>query len=248
MGLRHGRSGAGAGSLVGRGLHHSLTHVESLESRLFLAAQPVITEFMASNGGGLVDGNGDRSDWIEIQNQGDDAVNLAGWHLSDESTRPGKWTFPARTLAPGQFVVVFASGNGAPDPAGNLHTNFSLDAGGEYVALTRPDLSVASAFGAGGADYPNQLEDVSYGFGSVFDRQPLVGPTAPARAIVPTNNSLDNKAWTGAGFNDAGWISGNTGVGFDLGGVDGTPTPFPTVIGKWTADDLNVLADAAIVN
>ena len=248
MGLRFGRSGVGAGSLVGRRLHRSLTHVEGLESRLFLAAQPVITEFMASNGGGLMDGNGARSDWIEIQNQGDATLSLAGWHLTDDPTRPAKWNFPARVLNPGQFLVVFASGNGAPDPAGNLHTNFSLGAGGEYVALTRPDLSVASAFGAAGADFPNQLEDVSYGFGSVFDRQALIGPTAPARAIVPTNNSLDNKAWTGASFNDAGWLSGNTGVGFDQGGVEGTPTPFPTVIGRWTADDLNALADGAIVN
>ena len=73
--------------------------VEALESRLLLAAQPVISEFLASNGGTLADGNGAHSDWIEIQNKGDASVNLGGWHLTDDRSRPGKWTFPARTLA-----------------------------------------------------------------------------------------------------------------------------------------------------
>ncbi|MFV2070888.1 MAG: CotH kinase family protein, partial [Pirellulales bacterium] len=41
-----------------------------------------------------------------------------------------------------------------------LHTNFSLSEDGEYLALVRPDLTVAADFGP---EYPPQTEDVSYG-------------------------------------------------------------------------------------
>ena len=157
--------------------------VENLESRTLLAANPVITEFMASNGGTLLDGNGAHSDWVEIQNKGDAAINLQGWHLTDAPGNPSKWTFPSKTLNPGQFVVVFASGNNAPDAAGNLHTNFSLDANGDYLALTRPDNTVASEYGASGNNFPKQLEDVSFGAGSVLDKTTILDSGKPAKAI-----------------------------------------------------------------
>ena len=39
----------------------------------------VITEFLAENRDGLLDEDEESSDWIEIQNQGGAAVDLAGW-------------------------------------------------------------------------------------------------------------------------------------------------------------------------
>lgn len=135
-----------------------------------LAADVLITEFLASNDTGIVDGNGFSSDWIEVYNAGDESQNLAGWHLTDDSSDSSKWTFPDITesvIDPGEYLVVFASGDGVADPDGNLHTNFKLSAAGEYLALTRPDLSVVSEYGANGADYPSQLTDVSYGIAGV---------------------------------------------------------------------------------
>ena len=41
-------------------------HFEPLEQRQLLAAAPIINEFMARNDGGLRDGDGRTSDWIEI--------------------------------------------------------------------------------------------------------------------------------------------------------------------------------------
>lgn len=41
-----------------------------------IVIDPVITEFLASNGSGLADGDGDRDDWIEIFNPGNAAVSL----------------------------------------------------------------------------------------------------------------------------------------------------------------------------
>ena len=126
---------------------HAALQLEALEPRQLLAADPVITEFVASNDSGLRDGAGASSDWIEIYNRGDEPVDLLGWHLTDDEKDPAKWTFPQRTLEAQQYLVVFASGNNTPDTKGNLHTNFRLATDGEYLALVRPDgQTIASEF------------------------------------------------------------------------------------------------------
>ncbi len=140
--------------------------VEQLEKRDLLTAVVRINEFLASNSGGLNDGYGNSSDWIELVNSGTSAQNLAGWYLTDDSTQPTKWMFPsvaASIIDPGEHLVVFASGTSVPDPAGNLHTNFALSANGEYLALFRPDLSLVSEFNTGGNNFPPQFTNVSYG-------------------------------------------------------------------------------------
>jgi len=118
----------------------------------------LITEFVAENAGGLADADGERSDWIELQNQTAFAVDLAGWRLTDDPLNLAKWTFPSRLLQPAAFLVVFASGKDRRTPGAELHTNFKLDAGGEYLALVRPDGSIAQDFTFG-----KQHQDVSFG-------------------------------------------------------------------------------------
>jgi len=145
----------------------------------------VINEFLASNDGtysNYPDPNqvtGRTDDWIEILNTSPASLGLDGWHLTDDAANPAQWTFPAgTTIAAGEFLVVYTSGDGVPDANGNLHTNFRLAAGGEYVALVRPDLTVAAGFGPGGTDYPEQETDVSYGIHPVT--------ALPAYFSVPT--------------------------------------------------------------
>ena len=53
------------------------------------AAQSVIiSEFQASNQNGIVDEDGDTSDWIELYNNDTVVANLAGWHLTDDGLSP----------------------------------------------------------------------------------------------------------------------------------------------------------------
>ena len=52
-----------------------------------------ITEFMASNDATIVDGNGKRSDWIEVHNYGAIAIDLDGWSLTDNAGNLRKWIF-----------------------------------------------------------------------------------------------------------------------------------------------------------
>lgn len=111
---------------------------------LFLAFQELkaqqlfINEFMASNSYTIADDNGDFEDWIELYNQGNSAVNLAGYGLSDDLTEPFRWVFPPVNLQPGSYLLIWASGKDRRVPGSPLHTNFSISAGGEFLLLTNP--------------------------------------------------------------------------------------------------------------
>ena len=53
---------------------------------VFLAPSPAngelwISEFVAANVGGLVDEDGETSDWVELYNNGSEPVELAGWSV-----------------------------------------------------------------------------------------------------------------------------------------------------------------------
>ena len=70
----------------------------------------ILNELVAANGAGLTDEDGDYSNWIEIYNQGGQAVNLSGWSLTDDPNQPEKWTFPNVTVGSHEYLLVFASG------------------------------------------------------------------------------------------------------------------------------------------
>lgn len=126
-----------------------------------MLAEPVITEFAASNKSILPDEDGDFSDWIEVYNPDTVAVNLDGWYLTDDAGKKTKWQFPAVTLPAGGYLVVFASSKDRKDPTQPLHTNFSLGADGEYLGLIKPDGVTATTEFA--PEYPPQSNDLSYG-------------------------------------------------------------------------------------
>jgi hypothetical protein len=132
-------------------------------------ALPYLSEFMASNTRTLADENGEFSDWIEIYNPSGLTVNLAGWSLTDSTNTLTEWRFPATNLVGGGFLVVFASEKDRRIPGAQLHTNFRLSAGGEYLALVSPEGVVASEFRA---RFPPQAPDVSHGFAH-FGEPPL---------------------------------------------------------------------------
>jgi len=134
---------------------------EPLEGRVLLAANPLISEFMAVNDGVLADQDGDFSDWLELHNAGDTTADLTGWHLTDDASDLDKWTLPAVSLAPGAYLLVYASGKDRSVVGSQLHTNFNLSSSGEYLALVAPDgESIASEYAS---QFPEQRSKVSYG-------------------------------------------------------------------------------------
>ena len=123
----------------------------------------VINEIMATNRDGLVDEDQAQSDWIELHNRDEVAVDLLGWSLSDDPDKPGKYVLPATTLDPGDYLLIFASGkNRSPANGGELHASFKLAGSGEYLGLFAPELPrlAADELSPG---YPDQRNDHSYG-------------------------------------------------------------------------------------
>src|SRR5881394_504814 len=172
----------------------------------------IISEFMAANNSGLRDVDGDFSDWIEIYNPERASASLAGWYLSDDAADLTKWRFPGVTI-PGQGVVlVFASGKNRTNPQGELHTNFSLDRDGEYLALTRPDGTTRATEFA--PRFPRQLADVSYGVSMTAQTAQFVAPNSMARAFFPPNDLLGLN-WIQPGFDHSAWSLVTLGVGYD---------------------------------
>ncbi|MGI5850404.1 MAG: chitobiase/beta-hexosaminidase C-terminal domain-containing protein, partial [Christensenellales bacterium] len=98
----------------------------------------VINEVMAKNRSVIQDGDGDYSDYIELFNNSDTAVNLKGFGLSTNAKNPYLWRFPETVIEAYSFVVVFASAKDKTDCYGNLHTNFRIKNNDNVVILTSP--------------------------------------------------------------------------------------------------------------
>jgi hypothetical protein len=186
--------------------------VERLEARTLLASgDPIISEFVASNSDGLADQDGDHSDWIEVYNPTASPIDLGGWFLTDDPDVADRWRFPSVTLEPSGFLVVFASDKNRATAGAELHTNFKLGASGDYLALNRPDGTVAQAFSPA---YPRQSNDVSYGV--TFDASTLLAAGARAEVRVPSDGTLEG-IWNTPEFSpDGSWLRGPTGVGYGL--------------------------------
>lgn len=150
----------------------------------------VINEFLSANGTGLVDENGDQGDWIELKNIGATAVNLAGWALTNDSGDLGQWVFPSRTIAAGGYLVVYASGKNRTPVSGNLHTNFTINENGGYLALVGPNFprAAVSAF-----NYPEQRTDYSYG-PQVSDGSLRYFGASSTPATAPTPNAANGNS------------------------------------------------------
>ncbi|MFT5498389.1 MAG: hypothetical protein ACI9TH_003801, partial [Kiritimatiellia bacterium] len=176
----------------------------------YAATDIVISEFLAMNDTSLIDEDGDFSDWIELYNASGSTVNLGGWGISDDAGIPFKWTFPAVNLAAGQFMIIFATDKDRAVAGAELHTNFKLSGGGEYLGLIRPDLSIAHEYAPA---FPNQAADVSYGIQLTSPQ--FIGEGSAVEILVPTDGSL-GATWTGTAFVPTGWIDGELGAGFGM--------------------------------
>jgi hypothetical protein len=192
------------------------TCLETLEPRQLLAGLPVITEFMAKNDGFFRDGDGNSPDWIEIQNIGDAAIDLAGYRLTDDPSNLARWLFPSVTVQPGEYLVVFASGQNVAnyvDAGGNLHTNFRLSGSGEYLALVGPDGTLHSQYGMTGREYPQQSSNISYG---VAQRKVLLDGQSHATFWQPLGEQVDT-VWRQLDFDPLayGFSPGQAAMGYE---------------------------------
>ena len=188
-----------------------------------ISANPVISEFMASNSSTLPDEDGDFSDWIEILNPSNESIDLGGYHLTDDIDDPQKWTFPRITLRANSRIIIFASGKDRTNPLSPLHTDFELNAKGEYLALASKDgKTVLTEFSP---IFPTQTEDQSFGTSSFTSNIPEYfisnsNSQNEASYLVPSSEvelpsdwnklepQFDINSWP-TGINGLGWESNN---------------------------------------
>ena len=116
-----------------------------------------INEVMASTSTTNV--NGASYDWVEIRNSGAGTLDLSGWGLSDDPSKPRKWQFPEGTkINSGSFLGVYLSGlDGKINSF--LHSNFRLSSTeGETLVLSDPEGHIVDRVPLG-----VQYSDISYG-------------------------------------------------------------------------------------
>ena len=97
----------------------------------------VINEFMASNTSSVQDtssGFVQYDDWVELYNGGNIAINLGGYHLSDNENVLDKWTFPDVEIQPDDYLIVWLDKDYAA--SSGIHTSFRLAADGEELFLS----------------------------------------------------------------------------------------------------------------
>ncbi|MCX8156387.1 MAG: lamin tail domain-containing protein [Verrucomicrobiae bacterium] len=126
------------------------------------------------------------SDWVELFNPGDQPVNLAGMSLSDNTTNPGRWTFPAGTvLGPRSYLVVLCDGRrpASTNLASLMNTGFGLKAEGGGVYLYDDTLTLLSSvvYGIQLADF--SIGRVPNGTGSFVLNAPTPGAANIAMAL-----------------------------------------------------------------
>jgi len=180
------------------------------------AAEFAITEIMAAADVLFPDEDGAPSDWIEVTNGGGSALSLGGYSLTSNPADLRRWVFPDIDVGAGASVVVFASGKDRSAPGGQLHTNFTLDRGGNFLALVNPDgTSIASDFGAG---YPEQFALISYGSGTAaaITRERFVAFGSTGKFFIAEDDTLGD-SWKGSPttFDDSGWTAAPAPLGFD---------------------------------
>ncbi|MBL7940724.1 MAG: CotH kinase family protein [Flavobacteriales bacterium] len=131
-----------------------------------------INEILAVNNTVVHDPDfGGFSDLLELHNGGDQPVDLSGFALSEDPTDPNGWVLPALTLAPGEYLVIWADdldkrpGDTAFVPFRNItatmtasHAGFRLSGDGQYIGLFDPEGNVVDEI-----TYGVQTSDVSYG-------------------------------------------------------------------------------------
>lgn len=128
------------------------------DANVVLGQNIVINEILTSNTFTNTDEDGTYQDWIELYNNGTTTVNLSGYGLSDDAALLYKWVFPNVSVAPGQYLLIWASDKNRTVAGGPLHTNFKISSVGELISLTNPGGTTVDSVPA-----TTISSDISYG-------------------------------------------------------------------------------------
>ena len=111
----------------------------------------VINEVLASNTASCPDPFGEFDDFVELYNQGDTDLDLAGYTVTDDPALPAKATLQAGLTVPAHgYKLIWCDGQ----VQGLDHVSFKLDAAGESFSIFAPDSTLVDKveFGAATTD------------------------------------------------------------------------------------------------
>ena len=99
-----------------------------------VAGELVVNEFLADNTSDVRNEYHLLEDWIELYNNSNHTIRLDGVYLSDESTNPSVYRFPAATTLDAHHYVVVWADNLVPKT--QLHANFKLNSENGQLLLS----------------------------------------------------------------------------------------------------------------
>ena len=122
--------------------------------------QVYINEVCSKNSNNLKDENGEYSDWIELYNTENEAIDLHEYYISDDKSDLYKWNFPNQTILQSKsFLILYADSKNNTNIL--FHTNFKLSSNGETLYLSK-NQSLVQTF-----PFPEIPENQSYGNASM---------------------------------------------------------------------------------
>ena len=151
----------------------------------------VINEVMVSNDTALVDEYGEFDDWIEIYNNGNNSINLFGYHLSDDEAELEKYSFPSIDLNPDEYLIIWA--DDGYDKQGVFHANFKMSSAGESLFFTDPDLNIIDQVEWGPMEADIAYARVPNGVGEFMIQQHTFGANneGPTSSLLSHNNDSE---------------------------------------------------------
>ncbi len=176
----------------GQSSYRDLFYIPTPRAGNDLAAPPVtlfINEWMAANTSFLRDpADQDFDDWFEIYNPTASRVELGGFSLTDDFTRPDKAVIPAGiTVPPLGYLLVWADEeSGQTRTNGDLHVSFRLSQNREQIGLYDPAgrLIDSVVFGA----QTNNVSQGRYLDGGAAPFHFMPTPTPRGPNVVPVAN------------------------------------------------------------
>jgi hypothetical protein len=103
-----------------------------------------LNEVLPSNSNDCPDEVGERNDWVELYNTGDQAVDLAGYSLTDDTASPRKSVIPDGVTIEAKSALLFWADN-TPDQ-GKTHLALKFKSKAEEVVLYDPDARQVDLF------------------------------------------------------------------------------------------------------
>ena len=116
----------------------------------------VINEFLTLNSNINCDEAGEFDDWIEIYNPTEFIILVGGLHLTDDLSRPTKWTLPDTSIQPYDHLLVWCDDQVLQ---GSMHAAFNLCGTGEEIGLYHQD----GVIPIDTLHYGQQMQNISFG-------------------------------------------------------------------------------------